>query len=259
MKIYLLTDMEGCSGVTMWEQCDPQYPAFDYGCRMLAHDLTATIHGFLDAGADEIVVLDGHRGGDNILLDIVPDGAQYILGRSSPRPLPFLDDSFDALAVVGQHSMAGTENAIMPHTQSSTAWLDHRINGQPMGEMGQSALLAGHFGIPLIFLSGDRAACHEAENLVPGVTTASVKTGVSKNRGLCVSCGEAAKRLRKGAALSLARFGSTKPLTVDLPMSVRVTFATAAMADDREANGATRVDNLTVERVHDTAETVYNI
>ena len=35
------------------------------------------------------------------------------------------------------------------------------INGREVGEIGQVAAIAGYFGIPVIMLAGDQAACDE--------------------------------------------------------------------------------------------------
>ena len=60
-------------------------------------------------------------------------------------------------AMFGLFAQGGTAQAFLPHT-SSLAWLDFRINGQSVGEIGLEACYAGHWGVPLVFVQGDEAA-----------------------------------------------------------------------------------------------------
>jgi len=105
------------------------------------------------------------------------------LMRGWPTGWPLLlDSSYDAVAWVGQHAKAGTELAHLAHTQSFN-YLDLAINGIAIGELGQFALCAGELGVRAIFLSGDRAACHEARTLVAGMEAVAVKRGTTPGKG----------------------------------------------------------------------------
>ena len=48
-------------------------------------------------------------------------------------------------------------------------------------------MLAGTFGIPVIVLSGDTAACKEIHELVPAAECAEVKQGVSRTTAYSLS------------------------------------------------------------------------
>ena len=61
---------------------------------------------------------------------------------------------------MGQHAQEGTIDGFIAHTNSGFTAL--RVNGQPTGEIEQAGWLAGYFGVPLIFVSGDEAAVREA-------------------------------------------------------------------------------------------------
>ena len=186
MKIYIMTDMEGVAGIQdfgNWaappERGGPgRY--YDLGKELLTREVNAAIEGFCQAGIDDILVADGHgAGGINpILLD---RRAQLLRGWPNGWPLE-LDDSFDAVAFVGQHAKAGTTFAHLAHTQSLN-YLDLSINGLSIGELGQFALCAAELGIPTIFGSGDQAFCQEAQDLMPGIITVAVKRGVQSDDG----------------------------------------------------------------------------
>ena len=263
MNIFLCTDMEGASGVTMWEDCDQNSPRYEHGCRMLTQDVIAAVEGFKAGGATRIVVLDGHGGGNNLLYEELPSGAEYVLGRGSPRPLPFLDETFDAVGMIGQHAMAGTPDAFLPHTQSSAHWLGLWTNGREIGEMGQFAIAAGHYDLPLIFVSGDKAAVAEAhteaEYLGNEIEAVAVKEACSPTRGLCMSLEDAHNAIREGARRSMELIGRAKPYKVEFPLEVKIRFNSTKCTDGPVASGAERIDPLTIRRLVDTGLGIYRV
>ncbi len=259
MRVYLCTDMEGATGVTVPEEFMPDGQRFAFGRKMLTHDVAAAVEGLRAGGATRVVVLDGHGGGGNLVMEDLPGGAEYVSGRGSPQPLPFLDDSFDAVGFVGQHSKAGTERAIWPHTQSSETWLGLWANGLEIGEIGQFSIAAGHHDLPVVFLSGDLAATEEVRELCGEVETVAVKEGCSPTRGLCLAPADARQAIYDGAKRSLSLIGTAKPYKVDLPMEVKIAFKNTASADSAEAGGAERVDHLTTRRVVDSGLGIYRV
>ena len=48
------------------------------------------------------------------------------------------------------------------------------------GEAGINALVAAHYGVPVVLVTGDRVACEETAALIPGVHSAVVKEHVSR-------------------------------------------------------------------------------
>ncbi len=181
MRIYIMTDLEGVAGVLNFvEWCHPGARYYDVAKELLTHEVNAAIDGFLAGGATEIVVADGHGCGaiDPLLLD-----PRVELMRGWPTDWPLLlDASYDAVAFVGQHAKAGTEFAHLAHTQD-WIYLDLAINGVSVGEFGQFSLCAGELGVPVIFVSGDRALAAEAQQLVPGIEAVAVKRGTTPGRG----------------------------------------------------------------------------
>jgi D-amino peptidase len=103
--------------------------------------------------------------------------------RGFPKPYPFsLDETFDAVAWVGQHAKAGTPFAHIAHT----GWfnvLDYTINGISVGEFGQMAMCAASLGVRSIFGSGDEAFTKEASALIDGIVTVAVKKGLNPGSG----------------------------------------------------------------------------
>ena len=261
MRIYLCTDMEGISGISYPDEFMTDGPRYEYGRTLLTGDVAAAVEGLKAGGATKIVVLDGHGGGNNLVFDRLPAGAEYVCGRGgSPRALPFLDESYDAVGMIGQHAMAGTPDATWPHTQSSASWLGMWVNGREIGEIGQFAIAAGGYGLPLVLFTGDRAACSEVRELVGDqVENVAVKHAVSATRAKCIALDDARHAIFEAAKRSIDRIETAKPFRVDLPMEVKVRFNATKFADDREKNGADRVDLLTVRRITSDPSGVYAV
>jgi len=181
MKIYIMTDLEGVAGVTDRENyvsMDSRY--YELGKELLTKEVNAAIDGFFEAGAEYILVADGHGYGaiNQLMLD-----PRVELIRGFPEPWPFgLDESFDAIAWVGQHAKAGTPYAHIAHTGSHHV-IDSSINGISVGEFGQLAMCAASLGVRAIFGSGDEAFTREARSLVKGIETVSVKRGLMPGTG----------------------------------------------------------------------------
>ncbi len=259
MNIYLGTDMEGASGVTIWEECRRTEPEYKFGRRMITEDVAAAVEGYKAAGAVRIVVSDGHGGGHNFLYDRLPAGAEYVIGKGSAAPLPFLDDSFDAAGMVGQHAMWGAENAFLAHTQNSRTRRSMWANGLRIGEIGQFAIAAGHHGVPVVFLTGDLAATREIEELLGTVETVPIKEASSLTRGLCMAADDARQAIYEGAKRSVALIGEAHPLHVELPLELTIQFNAVEHTHGPVAGGAERVDDLTTRRVVQTAREVYRV
>lgn len=181
MKIYIMTDLEGVAGVLDSEHwCDPDAPYYELAKEMLTMEVNAAIEGFSATGAMEFLVADGHGCGaiNPLLLD---SRAELLRGFSNGYPYE-LDQSFDAIAWIGQHAMSRTPYAHLPHTGSMRKF-EYTVNGMAVGEFGQLAMCASELGVRLIFGSGDRAFCEEAKSLVPGIETAAVKRGITPGSG----------------------------------------------------------------------------
>jgi len=176
-----MTDLEGVAGVLDFENwCTPSSRYYETAKEFLTREVNASVEGFLEGGANEIVVADGHGyGGINV--NLLDPRAKLMRGWPAGYPL-LLDKSYDAVAWVGQHAKAGAEYAHLAHTQWF-GYLDLSVNGISIGEFGQFALCAGELGIPCIFGSGDEAFAKEAKTLVPGIETVSVKKGTTPGKG----------------------------------------------------------------------------
>lgn len=83
-KIYILTDLEGVSGVYKFAQTRKKgTPLNIKACEYFMDDLAAVIRGLKDGGATEILVIDGH-GNQCVIPHMMVSGVKYVTGI--PRP-----------------------------------------------------------------------------------------------------------------------------------------------------------------------------
>lgn len=262
MKVLMMTDIEGVAGVVSYElQTYETGRYYDRACRLLTAEINAAVTGLLEAGAEEILVYDGHGSGAVWFEDLHP-AVSVLHGRPmAPRHVwePILA-TYDVGIMVGQHGMAGVRDANLNHTQSSRAIDSYRLNGQLIGEIAQFALYMGSLQIPVIFLSGDEAACREAEALISGVRTCAVKQGLGRNSAISLSAAASHKRIRSGVkeALEHHRENPVEPLQWPGPYVLEKRFFHTDAADAAVVAGGTPVDDQTVAWRSDAiAEVIY--
>ncbi|MEN8255972.1 MAG: M55 family metallopeptidase, partial [Verrucomicrobiota bacterium] len=168
---------------------------------------------------------------------------------------------YDVCAIVGQHAMAGTVDGNMNHTQSSRAVEYFKLNDIPIGEIAQTALFFGALGIPMIYLTGDHAACREAKELIPGITVAEVKKGLSRSCAISLSKEESRGIIQENAKVALAshKANPVEPLKWSGPFTLEKRFFTSDLADGACGPGWERVDPQTIRRTaEDILEIIYS-
>lgn len=258
-RVFISIDMEGISSIVSWPEVDRNNSEYAHTRKIMASDLNAAIEGALEAGAKEIVVSDAHGGMRNLRPEEVHEAAQLI--RGSPKPNSMMEgikEGFDAAMYVGYHSMKGTENGICAHTISGSVVQAIWINGRMTGEFGMNSALAGHYGVPSVYLAGDYAATVEAEAFVPGITTAAVKWALGRYSAKCLHPNVAAKLIKKMAQEALTKEFPV-PRIVDSPVEVKVKLATSTQADVSSLiPSLERVDGTTMKGVYDDYQTAIN-
>jgi D-amino peptidase len=224
LKIYINTDLEGISGVYKFAQSrEKDTPLNIQACEYFMEDVAAVVKGLRDAGATEVVVLDGH-GSQAVIPHMMDAGATYITGK--PRPgagnLTSLDESFDGMIMLGFHAMMGTPDGVLNHTQSSRPENRYWYNGRESGELAQNALIAGHFGVPPIMVTGDEATCREAREFFgEDFVTVAVKRGLSREAAELYPFELTRKALYEGAKRAVASLSNAKPYIIDLPIKAK--------------------------------------
>jgi D-amino peptidase len=222
-RILIVTDMEGVGGVNSWEeQTTPGQRRFEESRRLLTGEVNAAVEGAFEAGASEVVVWDGHDGSRSLSIESIHPKAKLIQGTPTPAHYYMEEGRFDGVMFVGQHAMAGAKG-LLAHSQSRRIQ-QITINGKPVGEIGQTAAIAGHFKIPVIMLSGDQAACEELLEIQPKAETVAVKQLVGKGSSMSLSHEEAKTRIRLRARRAVQRIKEFSPWIVEGPVEMKFEY-----------------------------------
>ena len=249
MKILIATDMEGITGVTTWDQVTPGHAEYARFRKQMTQDVNAAVRGAYDGGANEVIIADGHWNGSNILIEELDPRARLNTGSPSPfSMMQGIDDSTDGVMFVGYHARNGSADAILDHTWSSRTVANVWLNDILTGEYGLNAAVAGHFGVPVILVSGDQTACAQVTELLGNVETAVVKQATSRFAAECLAPQVAHETIclrAEHAVERLARGDVPNPFVLDAPITVTVEFFTSDMADR-----ATRIPSTTRAGTH---------
>lgn len=220
-SVFVITDAEGVAGICRQEQAEAKDPELR---QLLTGEVNAAVDGFLAGGADEVIVWDGHDGSQTLSAATIHPKAKLVIGNIGP--LMTLDRGYAAVAFIGQHSRAGVRGGIMAHSYSSLGIQNMLLNGKPVGEIETRTALAGTFGIPVIFLSGDRAAARELHEIVRDAVTAEVKEGLARYSCITLSAAAARDLIREKAAEAAHRIGSIKPYRITGPVTLQIEYTT---------------------------------
>lgn len=222
MKIFVMVDMEGISGIFKSSQVGgDERDYYAVGRKYLTWDTNACVEGCFLGGAKKVVVRDAHGGGCSFIWEELDPRAEYVRGRSPRERMPNIS-SFDGLILLGYHAMAGTPQAILEHTMSSKSWQNFWINGKKSGEVAIDAGIAGDYGVPTIMVSGDDKLCAEARSFIKGVIAVQVKKGLDVEGGILLSKEQALKRITEGAAKAVQSCKEIKPYKVKKPVTMRL-------------------------------------
>ena len=245
-KVFVITDLEGVSGIVDSDtQCSPyQSPRWEESRKLLTGEVNAAVDGLLEGGATEVVVWDAHDGSRTLSVTDIHPQARLLTG-TPVSPTCELDPGYSAVVFIGQHAMAGAQNGILSHSYSSQGIQNIWVNNQPTGEIGARVMLAGYFGVPVIMLSGDTAACKEIHALVPQAECAEVKSGVSRGAGFTLPHSAACALIREKARRAVQRLGEFKPYKITGPAEVKVEFTPRGTPDFAPREGVERLNDRT--------------
>ena len=235
MKILMQIDMEGITGVTTWDHVTPGHAEYGRFRRLMTQDVNAAIRGACEAGADEIIVADGHWNASNILIEELDPRARLNSGSPSPfSMMQGIDESVDGVMFIGYHARNGTPQAVLDHTWSSKTVANVWLNDILTGEFGLNGALAGHFGVPVIMTSGDQTACRQIVEQLGDMETAVVKQATGRFAAECLAPEVTQELIFTAAARAVNRLAEgdvPDPFVLDTPVRVTIEFFTSDMAD----------------------------
>jgi D-amino peptidase len=232
LKVYISADMEGVAGAVTGDQLGPTGFEYERFRGFMTAEVLAAIQGARDAGATSIVVSDSHGNGENLLIERMPDDVMIV--RAWPRPLMMMqgiDSSFAAALFIGYHASTTSPVGVRAHTISSANYTALALNGVNMSEAGINAAIAGHFGVPVVMISGDDAAVAETKALIGNVEGAVVKRAISFHSAMTMTPAAAQALIREAARRGVSRRAELRPYVVTAPVRLDLTFKNYLQAE----------------------------
>lgn len=231
LTVLVAVDMEGVAGLVNSSQLSSSGRDYGLARSLLEEETNAAVEAAFDAGATEVLVVDSHGGKTNVRPDRLDRRAELISG--GPRPLGMIhgiDERIDAVVMVAWHARASTAEAVADHTYTG-AIKSIRLNGTELGEAGLAGAVAGHFGVPVVFLSGDRAATGQAREAFGDLEVATVKEGIGHAAARSVHPEVAREMIREGVLRGIERRDEIEPLAIGAPVTVDVEVSSTGGVD----------------------------
>jgi len=246
MKVYLTTDLEGVAGVNgRGEAVGNKILNNEAACELLLKEVNATVEGLVRGGADEIVVLDCHGGGNNIDIRGLHKAASF--RAVAYGPVSFMSSSFSAMVRIGCHAMEGNERGHLNHTMSSGGIANIWLNDSLIGETGMLVLQASYFGVPVILISGDTEACKEGLEFIGGeIETVETKKSISRYSTIDRNPVKVREELTEKAEKAVRNIAKYPIKKVSGPYELKVQYMGPNAALQMEMLGAERLDFQTV-------------
>ncbi|MCJ8330431.1 MAG: M55 family metallopeptidase [Lentisphaeria bacterium] len=255
MKLFMLWDMEGVSGLFRREQTwhwEERSTDEDYkeGRELLVADINAASITALENGVDDLIICDTHGGGGNIIMDqmLKDDRITYVNPRGEYNGkfqwMPGLDEKVDGFLTMGHHSMYGTPNSFLPHSNFLT-WRHVKFNGVEVGEMAIESTFAAYWGVPYVMAQGDNVAMAEAKRLFPWIVTAEVKQSVDYDRckGPSPEEGRAITKDKLIETIAKIEKNEFKPYEPGLPLTITMDIEDQAMLKKLTADPRSSVNS----------------
>lgn len=218
-SVFMITDAEGVGGVCRQDQTDPKNAEMQ---KLLTGEINAAVEGFFAGGATEVIVWDGHDGSQTLSTLTIDPRAKLVMGALEPTML--MERHYSAMAFVGQHARANSRGGVLAHSYSSLGIQNLLMNGNPVGEIETRTALAGWYGTPVIFLSGDQVAAAQLHAIVPDAETAVVKEGLDNYTCISLSAQAARDLIRKRATAGMAKIGRIAPYRIDGPVTFQIEY-----------------------------------
>ncbi|MEQ9592769.1 MAG: M55 family metallopeptidase [Cyclobacteriaceae bacterium] len=225
VKILISVDMEGVAGAVTEQQLGPA--GFEYARfrEFMTNETLAAIEGAKQAGATEIVVVDAHGNGQNLLIDKLPEDVMLI--RSWPRKYHMvggIDNSYDGVMLIGYHSSTTNLEGVRAHTFSSAKLTDVKINNKSVSEGIWAGMVTGHFNVPIILITGDNIATKETKDFLGDMETAVVKEAYGFHSAKSLTPAASCKLIKAASAKAVGKIKDFKPYKVANPVTMDVSF-----------------------------------
>ena len=254
MRVLIMSDMEGVSGIVVWDQVEGGAAMFEEGRLLYTEEINAAVRGAKAAGATEIVVVDCHGAGkgwtfNSLIPEKIDPDCEWVAHHGWGRFDDMWKDGCDACLLIGMHARNNTPDGVLCHTISSVRYHNLWFNDDLVGETGVNAALNGHYGVPIALVTGDTAVCKEAKELLgENLPTVAVKKGLSRYSARQIPPVRARKMIEKASEKALSDLTKVKPYIPDKPTTIRIEVSNVdKLADFKGRTGIEITGPVTAE------------
>ena len=254
VRVLIMSDMEGVSGIVVWEQVNGGAAMFEEGRHLYTEEINAAVRGAKAAGATEIVVVDCHGAGqgwtfNSLIPDKIHPDCEWVAHHGWGRYEDMWEDGCDACLLIGMHARNGTPDGVLCHTISSVQYRNLWFNDDLVGETGVNAALNGAYGVPVALVTGDAAVCREAKELLgDDLPTVAVKQGLSRFSARQLPPVRARQLIEDAARDALTDLTGVKPYVPDTPTTIKIELGSVdKLADFKGRQGIEITGPVTVE------------
>jgi D-amino peptidase len=232
MRVLIMSDMEGVSGIVVWQQVTGGDPMFEECRRLYTEEINAAVRGAKAAGATEIVAVDCHgaSGGwtfNSFAPELLHPDCEWVAHHTWSRYTELLEKGCDAALMVGMHARAGTPDGVLCHTISTVTWRNLWFNDDLVGELGINAALCGHYGCPVALVTGDEAVCREGREILgEGPVYVAVKKGLTRFSARQIPPVRARQMIEAGAKEALQNLARATVYTPAKPTTITIEVET---------------------------------
>ena len=205
MKLYISADIEGTTGITLWDETRNGNFRHSYFGEQMSLEVAAACEGAMAAGCDDILVKDAHGSACNINPRLLPEDVRIFRGWSKDPMcmVTNLDESFDGIFFTGYHSAAGMDTNPLSHTMETTNNYV-KINGELASELMINSLTAAMKGVPVRLVTGDKGLCDWIRSVNPNIETVAVNEGYGYGT-LSIHPNKAIRLIREAAERAMAK------------------------------------------------------
>lgn len=236
MRVLIMTDMEGVSGIVVWNQVNGGDPMYEEARRLYTEEINAAVRGVKRAGGKEIVVVDCHGAGggwtfNSLIPELIDPDCEWVAHHPWSRYTELLEKGCDACILVGMHARAGTPDGLMCHTISTTSWRRLWFNDDEVGEVGINAAVCGAYGCPVLMVTGDEAVCRESKELLgESLTTVAVKRGLTQYSARQIPPVRARTMIEQAVGRAMQRMKAVPPYVPSSPCTITIELGSVQSA-----------------------------
>ena len=254
MRVLIMSDMEGVSGIVVWDQVDGGAAMFEEGRILYTEEINAAVRGAKAAGATEIVVVDCHGAGqgwtfNSLIPDKIHPDCEWVAHHGWGRFDDMWENGCDACLLIGMHARSGTPDGVLCHTISTVRYRNLWFNDDLVGETGVNAALNGHYDVPIALVTGDAAVCREAKELLGDMLpTVAVKKGLSRYSARQIPPVRAREMIEQAAKDALSDLTKIRPYIPAQPTTIKIEVSSVdKLADFKGRPGVEITGPVTAE------------